>query len=488
MLTGIIALPFYITEMGAEAYGLVGFFTMLQAWFNLLDLGLTPTISRETARFRAGTHSPLTFSRLYRALNLLFFMIAIIGGGILLLASDNIAENWLKAESLSISEISFALKVMAISVALRWMTGLYRGMVTGSEQLVWLSGFNVLIAFLRFIVVFLIMRIYGATPAVFFSYQLLIAILEFIGLWHKSKTLQPELSSEERSIVGWSIKPIKPFLKFSLSIALTSGIWVLVTQVDKLLMSKLLSLEDYGYFTLAVLVATGIMMVSGPISNAILPRMSKLEAENKRDEMIRVYRDSTQIVTVIAGTAAIMLVMFAEPILYVWTGDKNIVEVATPILQLYAFGYGLLAVAAFPYYLQYAMGLLKLHIIGSLLFVAALLPGLWWATERFGMIGAGYAWVLVNLFYFLIWTFVVHKMYAKEIHFQWLMKDIFAIIALPIVVAGFLMLFFVETNRITMTIELLIIGLILLAFAAISSKKIRESIFRKIKQEGYDRS
>ena len=43
-------LPMYIKYMGAEAYGLVGFFSMLQAWFNLLDLRLTPTIGRETAR------------------------------------------------------------------------------------------------------------------------------------------------------------------------------------------------------------------------------------------------------------------------------------------------------------------------------------------------------------------------------------------------------------------------------------------------------
>ncbi|WBE25080.1 oligosaccharide flippase family protein [Denitrificimonas caeni] len=51
---GILILPLYIKYMGAEAYGLVGFFTMLQACFALLDLGLTPTIARETARYHGG--------------------------------------------------------------------------------------------------------------------------------------------------------------------------------------------------------------------------------------------------------------------------------------------------------------------------------------------------------------------------------------------------------------------------------------------------
>lgn len=36
-LIGIVLVPLYLQYMGTEAYGLVGFFVMLQAWFNLLD-------------------------------------------------------------------------------------------------------------------------------------------------------------------------------------------------------------------------------------------------------------------------------------------------------------------------------------------------------------------------------------------------------------------------------------------------------------------
>ena len=60
-LVGILILPLYLKYMGAEAYGLVGFFTMLQAWFNLLDMGLTPTVARETARFRGGATDALSY-------------------------------------------------------------------------------------------------------------------------------------------------------------------------------------------------------------------------------------------------------------------------------------------------------------------------------------------------------------------------------------------------------------------------------------------
>ena len=53
-LIGILLVPLYVRYMGVEAYGLVGFFTMLQGWFMLLDMGLTPTLGREAARFKGG--------------------------------------------------------------------------------------------------------------------------------------------------------------------------------------------------------------------------------------------------------------------------------------------------------------------------------------------------------------------------------------------------------------------------------------------------
>lgn len=467
VLVGILVLPFYITEMGAEAYGLVGFFAMLQAMFAVLDLGLTPTISRETARFRAGAHSDVMFSQLYRTLNLIFLGIALLGGVALFAMSGVIAEHWLNVETLAVGEVVFALQVMAISVALRWMTGLYRGVVTGSEQLVWLSGFNALIATLRFLVVFPVMWTWGATPTVFFSYQLIVALIEFSGLWLKATRLKPRLSLEQKGQLSWSLKPIKPHLTFALSIALTSGLWVVVTQTDKLIMSNLLTLENYGYFTLAVLVASGIMMMGGPISGAIMPRMAKLEAEGKRDELIKVYRNATQLITVIAGSVSIMLVVFAKPILYVWTGDQKIVEIAAPILQLYAAGYGLIVIGAFPYYLQYALGKLKLHIIGSVLFVLILLPVLWYATEQYGMIGAGYAWLIVNLLYFFVWTAVVHKTYAPNLHLKWLLNDVLKLLALPILFALAGLWLFIESNRPVMFIELGVIGIVVLAATAI---------------------
>lgn len=354
-LIGILLVPLYVRYMGSEAYGLVGFFAMLQAWFNLLDLGLTPTIARESARYQGGAMSALDYRRLYRSLNVVFVGIAFAGGSVLFVMSGAIAQRWLKIGSLPTDDVALALQIMAVSVALRWMGGLYRGVVSGAERLVWLGGFNAFIATLRFVAVLATMWIWGFTPVVFFWHQLGVAALEALALLLKCVALLPAKDPTEG--IGWSFKPIRPLIRFSLTIAFTSSVWVLVTQTDKLILSGILPLAEYGYFTVAVLAASGIMVLSGPISTAVMPRMARLYAEANHDEVRRLYDQSAQLVSVVVGSVGVTLIFCPESFLFAWSGNQDMTRAAAPILQLYAAGNCLLALGAFPYYLQYAGGI-----------------------------------------------------------------------------------------------------------------------------------
>lgn len=481
-LVGIIILPLYLKYMGAEAYGLVGFFTMLQAWFNLLDMGLTPTVARETARFRGGATDALSYHRLLRALQLIFFAVALLGGGAMFAFSGLIAGGWLKVQTLPLAQVQLALQLMAVGVALRWMSGLYRGCISGSERLVWLGGFNAFVATLRFVGVLPVLIWVGHSPTVFFSYQMLVAVVELVGLAAKAFCLFPVVPAGLN--VGWSqaslLTPIRPVLKFSLTIAFTSSVWVLVTQTDKLVLSKLLPLAEYGYFTLAVLAASGVMMISGPISGALLPRMAKLQAEGDEAGLISLYRNATQMVAVIAIPACLVLAFFAEQVLWVWTGDTHAAAQAAPVLRLYALGNGFLALAAFPYYLQFAKGDLKLHLIGNVAFMLLLIPSLVWATWQYGAIGAGYAWLASNALLFLAWVPLVHKRFIKGIHVQWLLRDVGEIVLFSVVGASlaYRSLGWSEV-RVKAIVEIIFLSLVILIFAAAGSSLIRKKFTNK---------
>lgn len=467
----------YLKYMGAEAYGLVGFFAMIQAWFGLLDMGLTPTVARETARLNGGAVDALSYRRLLRALQIVFLSTAVLGCGVVIICSRAIAVNWLNVKALPTAQVQLALQLMAACMALRWMSGLYRGCITGAERLVWLGCFNSLVATLRFLGVLPVLIFVKPSPEVFFTYQLVVALVEFCGLACKAFNIFPSLPKSQK--LGWSpknlISPIKPILKFSLTIAFTSSVWVLVTQTDKLILSKILPLADYGYFTLAVLAASGVMMISGPISAALLPRMSRLHAEGAEDQLIRLYRKATQMVAVISIPACLVLSFFAEQVLWVWTGDALAAVQAAPVLRLYALGNGFLVLAAFPYYLQYAKGDLRLHFIGNLLFVFILIPSLIYATLYSGSTGAGYAWFGANALSFFAWVPLIHIRFLKGMHWHWLRYDVLAI-GIPATVGATIFRSVVpwQHDRLQVGVGLLLVSSSLFFIASVGSSWVRE--------------
>lgn len=471
-VVSIIMVPSYVKYMGVEAYGLVGFFALMQAWFQLLDIGLTPTLVRETARFRGGSVDVLSLRRLIRALEGFFLAVAVVGCAVMMFSASRIAHGWLKVQHLSLSEVQQTIMLMALIVALRWICGLYRGAINGFERLIWLNGFNIIVATIRFVAVLLVFRWVGTRPVHFFGFQLGVAVIEVAILLGQTYRLLPPVESSRR--IPWEWKPLRENLRFSLAIAFTGSVWVLVTQTDKMILSKLLSLVDYAYFSLAVLVASGVMVIIGPVSGALLPRITRLSAEKDDAGVIALYRHATQAVTVMAVPVALVLAFFPAQVLWAWTGNAAIAHQAAPLLRLYALGNGFLTLAAFPYYLQFAKGNMRLHLIGNAIFVSFLIPGLIWATRNYGGTGAGWIWLGSNAAFFFLWTPVVHRHFIRGLHVGWLFRDIGRIAVWTLVsITAMHVLLKWPVDRFPTSILLATIGAVLLIIAAAGSSWVR---------------
>ncbi|MDP4299856.1 lipopolysaccharide biosynthesis protein [Leptothrix discophora] len=436
-IVGIVIVPFYIRYMGTEAYGLVGFYAMLQAWFQLLDMGLSPTLSRQTARLSGGAITALELRRLLRVLEGIFYGVALLGTVAIGLGADWIATRWLQAQSLPLEQVTLSVELMACIVGLRWVAGLYRGAIGGFEQQVWLGRLNASTATARFVVVLAIFEWLGTTPAHFFGWQLMVALMETTLLCRKTYMLLPRQPPDSPP-VGWHWVAMRDVVRFSMSIAFTSAVWVGVTQIDKLVLSKFLPLAEYGHFTLAVLVASGVTILSNPLSMALLPRLSRIHAEGDESRLLKLYRQATQGMVLIAMPVSATIGFGSQHLIYSWTGNHSIAQSAAPITTLYAIGNGLLSISAFPYYLQYAKGNIRLHLIGNVFFAAILLPTIVLASRYSGGIGAAWSWAGSNLFYLIVWTAIVHRKLSPGLHRTWMLKDVAPIGSTAVIVSWLL--------------------------------------------------
>lgn len=473
---GILMVPVYLRYMGAEAYGLVGFFAMMQSWFQLLDMGLSPTLGREVARYRGGAISAQALHNLIKAMERLFVAIGGTGAILLVSLSGSITNKWLQVQNLNIAEVQTSVAIMGVIVALRWICSIYRSAIGGFEKQAWLNGFNATVATLRYGFVIPVFLLVGTTPTTFFEYQLVISAMELAGLVAQTYRLKPTSDSP----AAWSLKPLQGVAKFSLSIAFTSSAWVMVSQTDKLVLSSVLPLSEYGYFTLAVLVAGGVSLIGGPISQSILPRLARLHAEGKDDEMFVLYRRATQWVCAIVAPVTMTLALYADRVLWAWTGSYETAQAAAPILSLYAIGNGLLTIVAFQYYLQYARGDLRLHVVGNIVFLLLLVPLVVWASKNYGATGAGYVWLGQCATYLLVWSALVHRKFAPpKMHMSWLLADVMpswlAVIATYTVQKN-IGIFERADDRFFEIASLSCLGFLLACASALTLKEIREKL------------
>ena len=471
---GVLTLPLLLKHMGAEAYGLVAFFSLMQVWFQLLDMGLVSAVARQTALLGCGSATALEFRILLRSLEGIFLFVASIGSAFLILGAGIIAGHWLNVNYLPREQVVHSIQIMALIAVFRWMGELYRGVVTGFERMVWLSVFSSTVATVRFGLAIPFIIFISKSPTDFFIFQMIISMAENFVLMRKAYTLLPKVSN---GLKDWSWQPLRGIIRFSASMAMASLIWVMVTQVDKLLLSSLLPLADYGWFSLAVMAAGGVLLLTSPIATGLVPRLTALHGQGQTEAMLTLYRQSTQLAGLLVWPACVVLACYSKQVLWVWTGDTALAEQAAPTLRLYALGNAAMALGAFPYYLQFARGQLRFHLMGAGLFVSLLLPCLFFAVQRYGAVGAGWAWLTVNAAYLMLWVPVVHAKLAIGLHRRWLLHDVAPIAILAIGGAAAAQLLPWPSQRAMVGLQLLLISFFVLLLGALGSTWVRNRCY-----------
>lgn len=464
LIINIVSLPIIVKIMGPEAYGLVGFFTVVQSWFMLLDLGITPTICRQTANCLKEPEKLKKLRQQIRLMEVFFIFISMFGLSILIFFSDFITNKWLKVNKLNLDEVKYCILLMAILISFRWLTGLYKGVVTGFEQIVWLNKANSIISTFKFILIIPILEFYGSSPSVFFIYQLIIGITETVLYFFKVQRYLPKSS---QFLPSNSVVLINEILGFSILISFTNIVWILITQSDKLLLSNNLSLTEFTYFTLATQLAYAPVLICNPITNALLPRLANIAAKKEMNTLSSTYRQGIQMVSVIATPIVLIIVLYPKQLLMVWCNDTLITNSVFFTLFLYAIGNWFMVLASFPYYLQFALGNLKLHFIGNCIFLFIYIPELIWATKKFGSNGAGYSWLFSNMIFFFVWVPIVHRFILNKYTIKYFYIDVFKPIFITFVLAilsRFLFDFYLFeiANRIYILVFLLVVFLMLI--------------------------
>ena len=428
-LMGLAFIPLYIQYLGVEAYGLIGVFALIQAWLMLLDVGMTPALSREMARFNGGAHSAQSIRNLLRSVEVIGFLLALLVSLTIWGLSGWLASNWLQVEKLHIDVVSQAFIIMGVVAGLRFIENIYRSSIIGLEKQVTLNVVNAVLATIRSVGAIGVLIWIAPTISAFFIWQgvmSLITVIFFAVILYKNLPVSQQSSR-------FSVSAIKNIWRFAGGVAAITFLSFLLMQTDKILLSKFLSLEQFGYYSLAALVANSLFMIVAPIDLAFFPRLTSQVSQDNQSALISTFHMGSQLITVFVGVAAVILIVFGDVVLSLWTQDTALAKSIAPLLAILALGTMFNCFMHMPYQLQLANGWTSLTIKVNTIAVILLVPAIFWAAPKHGALGVACDWVILNMSYVI---FAVHFMFNRLLtteKLNWYIKDI----TIPLVAAIF---------------------------------------------------
>lgn len=417
-LIGLAVVPLYLRYLGIEAYGLIGFFATTQALLSLLDLGLAPTINREVARCSATGNMP-------EARNLLHTLAVVYGVTALLIAlliftlAPLIASHWLQSSNMGSETLGRAMMLMGLVIACRWPIGLYMGALMGMQRLAVSSAVSIVMVTFGSFGAVAILALVSPTIEAFFIWQASVALLYVAVIrWAAWKVMG-------RGCVGkFSVGSLSRIWRFSAGMSGVAVAAIFLTQLDKVLLSRMLNLEDFGRYVLAGVVATGLSVFVVPTFNSVYPRFSAFISNGREVELTNLYLQGTRLFCSFVFPVALTMAVFSEDLIYVWTGNGSLAASVAPIVTLLVMGSALNGVMHFPYALQLAYGMVRLPFLLASTLAVALIPLIIFLTRSFGAEGGAAAWLVLNGIYLFFGTWLTHRHLLKGLGRQWLVRDV----------------------------------------------------------------
>ena len=163
-----------------------------------------------------------------------------------------------------------------------------------------------------------------------------------------------------------TVKPIfkvtilQNLINFSSQMALTSLLAVLIANLDRILVLKLLPSEDFGRYSLS-LTATGFLQLAiQPFYRSFFPKFSELYAKNEIDELENEYFFSNKLLSFSLIALSSIFFFFAHDLFNLWLNKVDINLVNT--FRFLIIGMLLSGLGWLPAAFQQAIGWPHLHV------------------------------------------------------------------------------------------------------------------------------
>lgn len=424
-------LPIILNALGAEAYGLVGLFTVLSSLFSLLDFGISPALGRELSRLSAIPNSGESMRQTVSTLEMICGAITLLIGIVLFFGSDLVARYWITETTIPLPVVACCLSWMGLQVAFQFMTSFYNSGLLGLQKIVLSNILQSILQTVRAAAVIALLMIapqwwnMRLVEQFFFlnaSMSGLMLIVVAVSLYH----VLPEHELKNVAGIGLITKILRRFnverlracWRYAAGMTATMMVVMLLTQLDKMVLSKVLSLELFGFYTIASSIAMAIVRPAPLIFSAALPRFTQLVELNDTEKLGKTYLKLIRLSAWIVLPAAGMIILFSEQLFNLYLNNAPGAGIIAALASILIMGYSLHSLTYMPYALSLAYGWTRYGFNISLVACIFTLPIILFGAIKYGATGAAYGWLILNIGYLIFSIRYLHKKILPKLYLQ----------------------------------------------------------------------
>ena len=282
------------------------------------------------------------------------------------------------------------------------------------------------------------------------------------------------LSTIVKAEIELTLNLFKKLFSYAVFAIWTTGAAIILSRIDIFMITFLLNVESVGYYTIALLLASIIMIIFGPIMSIFFPVSSKLSLTSKGfQELNKIIKIMYSFGLYIILPVVIILGMFPSEIINLMFGSKFLQASNTLTILSFSMFFGVLY--SFNIFIMSGLKMLKektyIMIFGILVNVFlnfSLIP-------RLNIEGAAVA-TLVTFFMMMISSqYLISKKINMSLDFKYILKVLFSnLLIIPII---YILKIVFDFN---MYLEALMIGAILLVIYLIIGSFIKIIHFKEI--------
>lgn len=403
----ILTLPIFLKYVPTAEWGFVGLVSTVISLFAILESGVGQGITREFAFYAAKSAEPVKVeecARLLFSYEIIYWVFSAVLCIIILILGPQISNHWLvlpvSLESLS----QRILKYAAVLVFLHFSGLIYRAALIGSGHQIANSLISVGGAFIRYGLALILVRINRSVEMIVLPYVLAIAfetMLRYRHAWHSVVKMSPRISFWSSDLV----KITAPKLLVLTSATLISSV---ASQLDKVVLSGIVSIEQFGYYTIATSVGLGILQIYSPLLTALLPRIvsaHQLKSENVKN----IYLTTYVVITIINIFGIVLFYNYGISILTWWLVNENVVSQVYLPLFILLIGSAFSALYSVGYMMMIIKSEVRKILCINLMTIVVTATVLYSLAKNYGIGGAAVNWLIINLFSFILslWYVVI---------------------------------------------------------------------------------